>query len=118
MTTESKIGLIRTLAPRKEFFLELKSVSGRHKTFVILSGATAEEIDALLLLIHSCVVGIIPIPATLISKIIKAKRMPLLRRRFELPNTFALLLKTARRDKIALLMSIQSLLPALVDIVA
>ena len=118
MSTDKKIEVIRTLAPHKDFFSELKEVSGAHKTHKILSGATTEEIDALLTLIHNCVVGLIPIPAELISKIIKAKRMLLLRHRFELSTTFALLLKDGRPRKIALLMSIQSLLPALVGIIA
>ena len=117
MTTEKKIEVIRGLAPHKTFFIELRSVSGRHKTQKILSGAADTEIDSLLLLIHNCVIGLIPIPAPLIAKIIKGKRMPLLRQRFELPTAFALLLKTSRRAKISLLLSIQSLLQAFAGII-
>lgn len=118
MSNETKTAVIRALAPHKAFFLELKKVVGRHKTQKHLSGATQEEIDALLLLIHNCVIGLIPIPAELVTKIIKAKRMLLLRQRFELPTTFDRLQKAPRREKIALLLSIQSLLPSLVSIVA
>ena len=117
MTEQKKLKVINVLRPHKSFFVTLASSKSLHNTQTVLASASSAEIKAILILIHNCTLGIIPVPSSLVTQLLRSKRLGAVRQRFELPQTFEKLLKDERKEKLRVLLSLKSLLPAFCRII-
>ena len=117
MSDAKKFRVVDNLVPHKTFLSKIAAASSLSRIHNLLAGSSPTELKALLLLIHNCVTGIIPVPAALISSLVRSKRMTTLRQTFELPTNFAQLQKEKRQGQLQALLRIKSLLPAFCRIV-
>lgn len=113
MSYTEKIRLLTALAPHKVFFTEISRLTSPHGLRGALATASDEQVDGLLLLLHACAAGLIPVPPALIKRLVKSKKMPLVKQLFETEATFTSFLQNStRHQKLASLSQIKSLLPA------
>ena len=113
MSYKEKIHLLTTLGPHKPFFIAISRLASPHTLRKALAAANDSEIDALLLVLHACAAGVIPVPPMLLKRLIKSKKLPLIKQLFETEETFATFLQNStRHQKLASLSQIKSLLPA------
>ena len=112
MTYKKKAKLLASLLPRKSFFINISGLASPHGLQKALATASDKEIDAMLRLLHACVGGLVPVPAALLRKIIKSKKLPLVKQLFEDEESFmSFLQNSSRHEKLAALSQIKSLLP-------
>lgn len=80
----------------------------------VIIGASLSEINTLLKVIRSVLIGDIPISRTDFNSIVRKKRLPALRRNFETKKAFKALMSKDRIAKQRVLFNLQSVIPCII----